>query len=246
MKKIIQNIFKAFGYKLQKLNSKNKEFIKDTTFTMQGALNRCVSRGLNVNTVIDVGASNGSWSKTCLNIIPEANYLLIEAQDGHLDRLEALKAQKSNVDYVISAAGKEDGVIYFDNTGLFGGIASQTKLESNCIKVPMISLDNEINRKKLEPPFLLKLDTHGFEVPILEGAKEILRQSELVILETYNYQLTKDSLKYHEMCSYMEKLGFSSVEMVDFMLREFDESFWQMDTFFVPKKNKNFSYNFYK
>ena len=246
IKKIIQGIFKIFGYKISNLNAQTIVFKHSTTHTMKEAIKRCVSRGLNVNTVIDVGASDGRWSRDCLNSIPNANYLLIEAQKAHEEGIVKFKNECSNVEYVIAAAGIEDGNIYFDNSGLFGGVASKSKLEKNCIEVQMVSIDNEVKRRNLKPPYVIKLDTHGFEIPILEGAKDVLKQAELVIIETYNYKLTNESLKYYEMCSYMEKLGFFSIEMVDLMLREYDNSFWQMDTFFVPSTNKEFSYNSYK
>jgi len=44
----------------------------------------------------------------------------------------------------------------------------------------------------------------------------------------------------------MEDLGFSSIEMVDSMLRLFDKSFWQMDTFFIPSNSKEFNYRGYQ
>tara|TARA_B110000091_G_C13808248_1_gene473597 strand:- start:1243 stop:1995 length:753 start_codon:yes stop_codon:yes gene_type:complete len=245
IKKIIKRVFKTFGYKVYKINTPIVIYKYNTPFTMQTALQRCVNRGLKVNTVIDVGASDGRWSKMCMNIIPEAKYLLVEAQEDHKEGLINFKESNENVAYIIAAAGKENGTIYFDNTGLFGGIASTEKFEKNCIEVPMINLDSEIESRELEGPYLLKLDTHGFEVPILEGAKELIKNAALIIIETYNYKLTDDSLKYHEMCSYMEKLGFSSIEMVDFMQRKYDDSFWQMDTFFIPSNSKEFSYNSY-
>jgi hypothetical protein len=80
----------------------------------------------------------------------------------------------------------------------------------------------------------------------LEGAQDALKQAELVIIETYNFQLNNDSLKYYQMCKYMEDLGFSSIEMVDSMLRLFDKSFWQMDTFFIPSNSKEFNYRGYQ
>ena len=196
-------------------------YIDNPTFTMEAALKRCVARGVEVNTIIDVGASDGRWSKNCMRSFPDANYLLVEAQEEHEVGLKKLKNECSNVEYVIAAAGKKNGTIYFDNDDLFGGLASESKLDNNCIEVPMISIDSEIKKQQLRPPYLLKLDTHGFEIPILEGAKETLKLAELVIIETYNYKLTNDSLKYYEMCSYMEKLGFSSIEMVDFMQRKY-------------------------
>ena len=212
---------------------------------MHNALARCKERGLGISTVIDVGASDGRWSHECMKLFPDANYLLVEAQEGHKPALEEFKNTRDNVDYVLAAAGAKKGTIYFDAGDLFGGLASETPVEKNGIEVPMVSLDEEIESKDLTGPFLLKLDTHGFEIPILEGAKEIIRNSKLVIIETYNFKLTEDSLRYWEMCEYMEKLGFLPIEQVDFMLRNYDKAFWQMDTFFIPKNHDAFRHNKY-
>jgi FkbM family methyltransferase len=240
IKKIIQNGFKKIGYRIQKIDQSKLDL------TMAGGLQRCLDRGLNVNTIIDVGASNSSWSRMCMEYYPNAKYLMIEAQDAHKNDLEKLKTENNNVDYVLAAAGNREGTIYFDNESLFGGLASETPFEKNCIEVPVTSIDKEIKKRNLKPPFLIKLDTHGFEVPILEGAQDALKQAELVIIETYNFQLNNDSLKYYQMCKYMEDLGFSSIEMVDSMLRLFDKSFWQMDTFFIPSNSKEFNYRGYQ
>jgi FkbM family methyltransferase len=248
IRKIIKKALGVIGYSIHKKKSIeliNQKPKKNNCFSMQSALERCVERGLEINTVIDVGASDGRWSRACMKSLPDANYLLIEAQSIHKDGLDLFKREFTKGDYVLAAAGSSDGKIYFDNENPFGGLASETKLEQNCIEVPVVSIDRELERRKLEGPYLLKLDTHGFEVPILEGAKNTIKNASLVIIETYNYKLTGDSLRFWEMCSYMEKLGFVPIEMVDLMLREYDHSFWQMDTFFIPSNNKEFSYNSY-
>jgi len=217
----------------------------DLSLTMDGALFRCAQRGLNVNTVIDVGASDGRWSRNTMKYLPNAEYLLVEAQAVHEEKLIKFKEQKSNADYALAAAGPSDGKIYFEASDPFGGLASTTPFEKDCIEVPVISLDAEVERRQLKGPFLLKLDTHGFEVPILEGAAGILEQAELVIIETYNYHLTEDSLLHYQMCEFMTQRGFSTIEMVDFKLRKHDYSFWQMDTFFIPSTREEFSFNAY-
>ena len=239
IKRLLLSGFKKLGYQLHKVE-KNKEM------SMEGALRRCIQRGLNVNSVIDVGASDGRWSRMCVNLLPNAHYLLIEAQYPHKNGLEIFKAENPNVDFIISAAGSREGQIYFDNSALFGGLASEVPFEKNCITVPVVTIDNEIKKRKLQPPFLIKLDTHGFEVPIIEGALDALKFAELLIIETYNYKLTENSLKYFQMCDFLDKLGFSPIELVDFKLREHDNTFWQMDTFFVRSNRVEFSYNSYQ
>lgn len=232
--KLVKSTFKQLGFRISKIKEE---------LTMEGALKRCADRGLKVNSIIDVGASDGRWSQSCMDFLPNAKYFLVEAQEAHRESLEKFKASHKNADYVIAAAGGKEGTIYFDNGDLLGGQASETPFEKNCIEVPVVTIDSEIKKRKLQPPYLIKLDTHGFEIPILEGAKEAIKNAELIIIETYNYKLTNDSLKYYQMCEYMEKLGFSSIEMVDLMLRDRDHSFWQMDTFFIPSNRKEFSYN---
>ena len=242
LRKLLKSAFNKAGFELTRIDTAI-DGKTSLAFTMEAALDRCIKRGLNIQTVIDVGASDSQWSRMCINRIPKANYLLIEAQEGHRNSLDRFKEENSNVDFVLAAAGRSEGKIYFDNEDLFGGVASEKPLAKNCIEVPVVAIDSEVRNRKLQGPFLIKLDTHGFEVPILEGATETLQGAELVIIETYNYRLTNDSLKFHQMCSYMEERGFSTIEVADFVLRKHDLSFWQMDTFFVPSKRKEFSFN---
>jgi FkbM family methyltransferase len=190
-----------------------------------------------------VGASDGRWARECLKYIPQANYLLIEAQEPHKEGLDKLRQEKSNVDYVLAAAGGREGKIYFDNSDLFGGLASNVPFNEKSVEVPVITIDQEIRKRNFKGPYVIKLDTHGFEVPILEGAAEVVKNSSLIIIESYNYKLTDTSLRYFEMCDYMKRLGFLSIELVDLVLRDNDSSFWQMDIFFIPANSKEFASN---
>ncbi len=244
IKRIIKDLLRKRGYEIKKIGQKTIHAPKNK-FSMEEGFKRCLKRGIKINTVIDIGASDGRWTEVCMKYYPDANYLLVEAQQDHLAGLNACKDRNSKIDFVLAAAGREEGTIYFENSNLFGGLASEIPLGDNCIKVPVISMDVEIGKRKLNGPYLLKLDTHGFEIPILEGAKEVIQAAELIIIEVYNFQLTSDSLKFWEMCSYMEKLGFSPVELVDLMLRKNDEAFWQMDIFFIRSNSPLFLNNTY-
>jgi FkbM family methyltransferase len=213
--------------------------------SLRSALKRCKSRGLQVGTIIDVGASDGRWSLVAREYFPHAFCLLIEAQKDHKLALEKVKLQFSRFDYVIAAAGNRQGTIFFDAGDLFGGVASATPLGNQCVTVPMVTVDEEVSRRNLSPPFLLKLDTHGFELPILDGAKNTLKSASLVVIEVYNFRLTADSLKFHEMCAYMESKGFSCVDLLQPMHRPGDRVFWQMDLIFIPSEHAVFSSNSY-
>lgn len=234
--KIINGFLRKFGYELLPANK---------NISMASVLSRRAECGLKINSVIDIGASNGSWSKMARQYFPNAFYMLIEANDVHTQDLLNFKSQYPNVDYIVAAAGDSIGEIYFDANDPFGGQASHSLHSQNYITVPMTTVDEQVKQKFLHPPFLLKLDTHGFEAPILKGAQDTLKKTDLIIIETYNFKLTPDSLKFWEMCSHMEEYGFRPIDLCDPLHRPKDHAFWQMDIFFVPGTNREFRSNTY-
>ena len=212
----------------------------------ESALHRIVNRGLKIKSVIDVGASDGRWSVAASKIISPASFMLIESQEAHSNDLQRLRKKRINFDFLITAVGNSEGEIYFDKSDLFGGLASETKKNEKFVCVPITKVDSIIESYKLEGPFLLKLDTHGYEVPIFEGALNTLKETNLIVVETYNFKLTKDSLRFHEMCSYLEAYGFRCIDISEPLFRKKDLSFWQIDMFFIPNNRKEFEVNSYE
>jgi len=192
-------------------------------------------KDVSVESVIDVGASDGHWSRRMMRYFPKAKYLLIEAQEAaHGASLGKFKAGHANVEYELCAAGAEDGEIHFDASDPMGGLASATAFAKNDIVVPVKRIDHLVKRRKLRGPFLIKLDTHGYEVPILEGARETLAGSAMLIIEAYNFTLCPGALRFYELCEFLERRGFRCVDMFDVMNRPGDKAFWQMDMVFLP------------
>jgi FkbM family methyltransferase len=212
--------------------------------SMAAALARRAARDPGVRTVIDVGASDGRWSRVARGILPPAHYFMVEARAEHEPGLARTAAQPG-FSYQICAAGNRDGEIYFDATDLFGGQASDTAYEKNCIVVPVRRLDSLAAERALQGPFALKLDTHGYELQIFEGAREILAQARLLIVECYNFRLTPQTLLAHEMCAWLGERGFRCIDLCDPLYRPRDGALWQMDLFFVPDSDAAFESNSY-
>jgi len=115
LKKILKFILKSVG--LQKIPTLS-------SLSLESALERIRVKDIKIETVIDVGASNGSWSKIVQQYFPKAFYYLIEANPYHLNSLEKFKLSSQNIDFVLAAAGDINGEIYFDASDPFGGLAS--------------------------------------------------------------------------------------------------------------------------
>src|ERR1700693_667490 len=133
---------------------------------------------VDVETVIDVGASNGRWSERMMRHFPAAQFLLVEAQEAaHRSALEKFQTVHPSVLYELCAAGDYDGETHFDASNPLGGVAGRIPFAKNDIIVAMKTLDSLVQRHNLRGPYLVKLDTHGFEVPILEGARAVLTEA---------------------------------------------------------------------
>jgi FkbM family methyltransferase len=213
----------------------------DQRSTMASAIARFVGRHP-ARTVIDVGASDGRWSRMVAAHLPAASFLLFEAQAAaHAAPLHELEAADARFHVVLAAAGDREGTIHFDATDAWSGVASHEPTGDHDIVVPMTTVDAEVERRGLPGPYLLKLDTHGFEVPILEGATRTLGEAAVVVIEAYNFELRPGALRFHELCTYLADRGLRVVDLVDVMRRPSDDALWQFDLFFLPQDQPEFA-----
>lgn len=210
------------------------------------ALAKTAKRGIEVATVIDVGASNGSWSAVCERHYPDAQYLLVEAQEVHREALVRYCSDRAKASFVLAAAGDARGSVFFDDSSPFGGVASKAKTSFARSELMQTTLDFEVQQRNLPPPYLVKLDTHGYEVPILKGANaHVLPHANLLVIEVYNFRILDDSLIFDEIVRYMRELGFGVFDISEPLWRSRDGAFWQMDFIFVPLSRPEFQINTY-
>jgi len=239
----IQSILGKFGFVLVRLAPPTQ-----STFprgSMRGAMQGLAKQHIPIQTIVDIGASDGHWAEMTMEFFPQTDYLLIEAQAVHQEKLDAFIVNHPNAQYCLAAAGDKAGRIFFDAGNPFGGQASYEPYAQNNIEVEVTTVDDQVAQRALPGPFLLKLDTHGFEVPILMGATEVLRNTQVIVMECYVQYLTEDSLTFTQMCSYLDTFGFRCIDAVDFEWRPFDDTLWQMDLVFIRKDRVEFAYHDY-
>lgn len=208
--------------------------------SLDGALKRVVALIGEVETVVDIGASNGSWTEDCLRYFPNSHYLLVEANPVHAAALEEFSSGRKKIGICMAAAGEIEGDIFFHAADPFGGVASKTAFDSDNIRVPVVTLDQEIERRGLGGRFLIKLDTHGFEVSILNGAGHSLMCASCVIVECYNFVIAENSRLFPNMCEFLRARGFRVADVFDVMRRS-DGLLWQMDIVFLREDHPAFA-----
>jgi FkbM family methyltransferase len=216
------------------------------SFNMLDALQRVNAHQFQVNTIIDIGASNGKWSLMAINTFPGCKVFAIEPLSEQKTALDKLKKTKISFNYASCVLGASDGNSVTINVSpdldgsTVGGSGGESRL------VVERTLDSLAKEYSLLGPYILKFDTHGYELPIIKSAELVLRETNVVIMEVYNFNFVDHALRFHEMCSYMESLGFRCYDMADPMLREHDRSLWQMDFFFCRQNSSIFDCQSYR
>lgn len=220
-------ILRKFGYEVVRARE---------AVSQHAALERLRPRHIPIKTVIDVGASDGRWTREVRPFFPDARFLLIEANDVHRAALEQFSQENTDVEFVMGVAGSSVGEVSFDGSDPLGGTATLAAGAGDGFETrPSVTIDQEVNQRRLKPPYFIKLDTHGFELPILAGAGQILAGTNLLLIETYNFPLTAESVLFYEMCAFMAEHDFRPVDLCAPLFRPGDGALWQVDFFFIRK-----------
>ena len=119
---------------------------------------------------LDVGAHIGIFSFVYCSLVSEHKCYSIEPVCGHIERIESV-ARTNGFDISAHHLGFDDKVrtAHYDNLHMANWFVDEN-VETDSVK--MTTLDNFV--ESTEPPSLVKIDTEGFEVPILRGSQNTL------------------------------------------------------------------------
>lgn len=197
------------------------------------ALRRLENHNLQIASLIDVGAARGLWSKVFARHFPDRHHLLVEANQVHLPDLNKVCQENKNWQFALTAVGGTTGQGYFDGSDPLVGQLSTEAWNEKYLPCPVVTLDDLLAKQPVPGPYMIKLDTHGVEVPILSGATKTLKQTNVLVIEAYNMTFGGVAIPFWELCRYMLDLGFRPLDVFDLLYREVDSAFWQFDLLFV-------------
>jgi FkbM family methyltransferase len=197
------------------------------------------SKGFNPTTVIDVGVATDT--DELYVHFPQARYLFVEPLAEFEPNLQQLCQRYPGSNYMLAAAGADNGEITF-NVGPSMGDSSiyQTiecrdgAYEMYKRTVPQYRLDTMWEALELTGPTLLKVDVQGGEIEVLKGATTIMDQFEVIILECGMIESYIGQPIFHEYVAYLADHGFV---VYDIIHTGFSETglLAQIDLVFVKK-----------
>ena len=142
--------------------------------------------------VLDVGANIGNWSQSFDEAFPKSQIVAFEPGASAFKVLESRFQSKSNILCVNLGLSDHDAEVTLFSDSEASGLSSVNKrrLEHFSIKfdkeetIRVTKLDSWISsHSEYSTPIILKLDVEGHELSVLAGAKETIKNIQLVQFE---------------------------------------------------------------
>lgn len=177
---------------------------------------------------IDVGANIGYISTIALGIVGKEGELhSFEPVPAFFNRLKNIPIKNREYTHIINqcALGERDGTekIFVTNlvnigwnTMVPGFLSDETTKEK--IEVPIKRLDTYIKEKNIKKIALLKIDTEGFEFPVLKGLRGYFENNDyrpVIICEIAPAAYPFLGYTLSQLSEYMEKFGYLAFDMND-------------------------------
>ena len=168
--------------------------------------------------ILDIGANVGQFHKECKAIFNDSYIFSIEASVECESSLKQITENyyigllaKDNTDYTFYSRKNDPtctgNSIYKELTQFY----SDDQLD--IIKKKGIKLDDLFES---DSEFdLIKIDTQGSELDIIEGGINLCKKAKGILLEVSLTQYNENAPFYDDVISYMESIGFKKTEILD-------------------------------
>jgi FkbM family methyltransferase len=206
-------------------------------FSHAQSLVRLSQSGFRPQTIYDIGAYRGSWSRMVKRIFPGAECILFEA---NADNAAELKA--TGLPHFVVALAAEDvpARSFYLPTGVIATGASFYREATDAyadraVRVQHVAtrrLDGFIAEHRLPPPDLIKIDVQGAELDVLSGTGAALAGCSALIVEVSLLPYNEGAPLIADVVGGIDRLGFRCVDICE-IHRLRDQTVVQLDLLFA-------------
>jgi len=206
--------------------------------------------GFEPETIYDIGANKGEWSRMCRHLFPGANLHLFEPLSRFHESLKRLESGRTTFSGQTKlhplALGDENGsaeIHVTENVAASSILAPKTETmtsrfgtKSNQTEVIQVRrLDDLAGEEQLPTPTLVKIDVQGFESEVFKGGRNTLAQAKAVIVEVSLAELYQGQPLLMDMIELLESLEFSLDDLVESCRSWPDGRLWQVDLWMTKR-----------
>ncbi len=235
MKRIFKKIFGAFGYKISKIS--RVLLLNDDPFIAVKEI-----LGKKDLVLFDIGANQGQTINKMINHYPDAKIYAFEPSKNCFESLKStFKNKKISIHNL--AIGSNSGQLEFNeyswsvlNSFLKRAYGSTTILETCLVEV--VTVDDFCKKNGILAINLLKTDTEGYELNVLKGASNMMKQNRIqfVYVEIFFNENYVGQSSFGDIYNFLLENRFELVRFYDVLYTE-DGVASKTDVLFI---NKNF------
>ena len=172
-----------------------------------------------VETIIDVGSNIGQFAARARLLYPNSQIYAFEPlADCFAQLTHRFSGDKKFVGFQTALGAKEGTSTFHRND--YSPSSSLLEMEHlheetfrytrahSQVSVPVRRLDAVLPELDLKPAILLKLDVQGYEDRVLDGAHDLLRQTQVVISEVSFEALYKHQAQFDDIYQRLTAAGF--------------------------------------
>lgn len=170
--------------------------------------------GTRIKTFIDVGANIGDWTDLMAKHAPDfERAILFEPSTIAFKQIKDRFGDSSKIELIQAAVADKPGELSFyeePNAGhtssLVPGFSTGIAVER---KVRVTTLDEEVEQRSLGVINLLKVDTEGYDLHVLQGTKNLLTKQQIEIIQfEYNDAWALAGSTLHKAYELLESFGY--------------------------------------
>ena len=178
---------------------------------------RELSKKYKPNSILDIGAHHGEFSKFCKSLWKDVDLFMIEGNDECDSILDNVPFDHCIV--LLSDTNKEVTLYLNPNNLDCTGTSyykERTRHYKNSIEIKKntYTLDEVVEDidKKYD---IIKIDTQGSELDIIKGGLKTVQNCSYLIMEVPTLQYNEGSPLFDEIIEYMNNIGFSDYEIIE-------------------------------
>ena len=201
---------------------------------------------LKIEVIVDVGAHKGEFLSYCLQLNKEFKIHCFEPQENIFQELQSkfsknqfIKLNKLALDNIIkqkflyvSKLSSTSTLKEIDKNKFFFKFKQlllkqkNTYIEKYLVRTS--TLDKYVDENKIDHISLLKIDTEGNEINVLEGAKNILDRTDYIIIENHFFSQYKNQNRDREKIDkLLKKHQFKRIKKFIFPLPYFSDDLYK-------------------
>src|SRR4051812_7221867 len=210
-------------------------------------LQKLKERGLQLNCVVDGGASDGGWTRELKSVYPQATVVCIEPREEEQPALKRLAQEMPHIIVAPALLGPTNGEVAFNLAGVASSALSAsadaraaagsgaTAAAAGQQMTAMSTLDSLIEKCGAPQPDLIKLDLQGFEIDAMRGATRCMERAQALLLELSFFEFLKGQPIAEDVIAFVRERGFRLHDIPSLWHRPLDGALAQGDFFFLKE-----------